>query len=266
MAVEELIGLEAATSELGSLYAVARQFSALRAPAEDRLLPRIRAVSAGLRKHLRDRSLEGAAVDAAAREIAALRAEWREKLDAVREGGTYRQALDASASGDSETLAALLPQIFAGLQRTVAPASLFLPVPIASHDRKPGTRPFVAESACAEKIASYRRLGVPVPTNGEDWWDTDFPYAVLFDDPEVLEAPVQVRFDGKDVDLPVFSVENELALRCYTASLRLPFSVSLQEQASDEWWEAFADTYGTYRDTLKRELERLDIVVEVRGR
>lgn len=265
MPVEELIGLEAAMNELGSLYAAARQFCALREPAEQRLLPRIRALGAELRRSLRAGSLDEGAVDAAAREIASLRDEWRERLGAIRSSDAYRLALDASARGDAEALAARLPEIFAGLRRTAPPASLFVAVPIAHHDRRPGNRPFLTESACVKKIAAYRRLGVPGPKAAEDWWETDFPCLVLLDDAESLEAPVQLRFDARRLAVPLFAAGDGPGLRCYTVPLRGPFSVSLQAQASDEWWEAFGDAYATYRDALKRELEQAGFEVEVRG-
>ena len=53
MSAEQLIGLEAAQAELGTLYAVARSFTALHARAETELLPYLVGLGRRLRGLLR---------------------------------------------------------------------------------------------------------------------------------------------------------------------------------------------------------------------
>ena len=56
MSAEQLIALEAAQAELGTLYAVARSFTALHARAEAELLPHL----VGLGRRLRGLAASGA--------------------------------------------------------------------------------------------------------------------------------------------------------------------------------------------------------------
>ena len=263
VAVQELIGFEAALGELGALYVAAQGFALLRPEAEAELLPRTEEIGARLRAHLRRSGLDPTTVDSAARDIAALRDRWQKKLADLRASATYQQALAAWKAGDPHKLVDLLPQVIADLAPVMAPPPLFFGVSAAPGRRRPGTSPFLTPAACAQKIAAYRDTGVTTDARGSDWWDTELSYLDLVDDPEALESPIALRFDAAQLGAPVFAAASDPGFRVYSPVLRAPFSVVLQEEADDEWWQAYDESFAEFREALATELRALGIRAEV---
>jgi len=263
MAAEQLIALEAALGELGTLYVAARRFVALRSAAERELLPCTTRLGAALRARLRRGQFDDAAVDAAAREIAAVRADWRARLEAVRQSTVYREAVAAWEAEEADSLRRLLPQVFADVSLRAADGDLFVAVSAAAGRRRPGARPFLAATACAERIAGYRDQGVPSERAGESWWDRELAAVELVDDPDALDSPIALRFDATVLPLPTFRIAESPAFHVFGRLLRAPFTVALQRETDDEWWSAYEESYAAYRDELLGELERLGLPVEI---
>ncbi len=263
VAVRELIGFEAALAELGALYVAAEGFAPLRPEAAAELLPDMEKIGARLRAQLRRGGLDPTTVESAARDIAALRARWQKKLADLRASPLYRQALAAWEAGDAAALVALLPQVIADVAPVPAPPALFFAVSATSGRRRPGTSPFLTPTACAEKIVAYREAGITPNARSGNWWDRELAYLDLADHPDVLENPIALRFDAQQLGVPVFGAAGDPGFRLYSPALRAPFSVVLQEEADDEWWQAYDESYAQYRDAVILELRALGIRAEV---
>jgi len=263
VSAEQLIALQAALGELGALYVVAVSFVPLREAAEAKFLPETAALGAQLRKHLREGRMDDVAVDAAARGIAALRVHWHQQLEMLRDSVLYQESLAAWETDQSERLATLLPRLIAGIEPTESPPILFYGVSLASGRRHPGGRPFLSPEACAQKVAAYRSEGIPAEATGKEWWDTELASITFTDDPEALDSPVALRVDPAQTRTPVFLVAGESTFRIYTRVLKIPFTVTLHEEATDEWWQAFEESYQDYRVALAKHLEQDGLVIEV---
>lgn len=259
VAVRELIGFEAALAELGALYVAAQGFAPLRPVAAVELLPCMEEIGARLRAQFRRGGLDPTTVESAARDIAALRARWQKKLADLRASALYREAVAAWEAGDAAALVAFLPQVIADVTPVPPPPALFFAVSAASGRRRPGAPPFLTPTACAQKIAAYREKGVAPNARGDDWWNRELAYLDLADHPEVLENPIALRFDAMQLGVPVFAAAGDHGFRLYSPALRAPFSVILQEEADDEWWQAYDQSYAQYRDAVVSELRALGI-------
>jgi len=262
MSAEQLIGLEAALGELGGLYVAARRFAPLRAAAENELLPATGRLGAALRALLRRGRFDDAAADAAAREIARLRADWLARLEALRRTPAYQRALAAWEAVDGAGLSASLPELLADLSLLARPPTLFAGVSAASGRRRPGARPFLTTAACAEKVAGYRDEGVPCETGGDRWWDRELSAIQLVDDPQALDTPIALRIEPASSSPPVFRLAGSALFHVFCRVLRVPFTVTLQRDTDDEWWAAY-ESYPAYRDELAGHLERLGLRVEM---
>jgi len=262
--VREIIGLQAAVGELGELYPIAKAYESLHDAAENDLLPRTETLASRLRSLLRHDQLDRRAVDEAAAEISELLDRWRSALEEVRGGTAYRAALDAWQCGDQRALVDLLPRVFAGLRPVSAPERLFRGFSVSSGRRRPGTSPFLSAPAAAERIAEIARDGIQVGGEGE-WWDVELAYLELFDDPAAVDDPVTLSYRGRELGAPVFAVAGDHSYRVYGPVLRAPFSISLEEAAEDEWWEASDRPYAEFRDALAEELRARGIEVDVVG-
>jgi hypothetical protein len=253
VSAEQLIALEAAVAELGALYAVAKGFTALHAGAETELLPRVIDLGSRLRRLVRGGHLTAEAIDSAAHEIVALGSEWRVALEQLRTSSVYQRALAALAADHQDELAQLIPQIFADL-RLVRPApTLYFPVSPSSGRRRPGSSPFLSAAACAEYIVQMLTEGIVPDSGGSEWWDTDLPFISGADAPSALDTPIALRLTGP-VQAAVFGVIDAPSFRIFTPRLCTDTSIVLAPEATDEWWEAYEDSYRSFRDTLHQEL------------
>jgi hypothetical protein len=254
MSAEQLIALEAAQAELGTLYAAARSFAALHARAEADLLPHITGLGSRLRRLVRTTQLTDDAIDAAAREILLLRTTWRTELEQVRASVVYQRAVTAFATDQQDALAELIPHVFAGL-RLVRPApTLYFPVSPSSGRRRPGTSPFLSAAECADRILRGLADGLEPESSGTDWWDSELPALGCADSAASLETPIAVCLAASDVQVAVFTTSDEADLRIFTPRLHAPMSTVLAAEATDEWWEAYQDSYREFRDALQCEL------------
>lgn len=254
MAVERLIALEAAQAELGTLYAVARGFAALHLRAEAELLPRILRLGSHLRGLLRAARLSDDDIDAAACEILHLRTSWRAELEQVRASVVYQRAATAFAADQQDELAELIPHIFAGLRLMRPAPSLYFPVSPSTGRRRPGSSPFLSAAECADAILRALSDGLEPGRNGAEWWDHELPSISCADGAASLETPIALCLAASDVRVAVFTAGDELGLRIFTPRLHAPMASVLAAEATDEWWEAYEDSYRDFRDALQREL------------
>jgi hypothetical protein len=265
VSAEQLIALEAALTELSALYTAARTFAALRDRAEAVLLPQLLDLGSKLRRRIRTAQLSQEDVDRAAQEILSLRAAWRAELDAVRASPVYRAAQAALAADRQEDLARLLPQTLAAVEVVPPARTLFLPVSPSSGRRRPGVSPFLSAGQCADHIAEMLAGGVVPEETGSEWWERDWPCIVCADDPEVLETPIALRLQGADCETAVFATNDQPTFRIFTRRLRAPMTVVLASQATDEWWQAYEDSYQAFRDALQGALAGRGVQVGVSG-
>lgn len=248
MAVESLIGLEAALGELGQLYVVAKSYRPLREPAERELLAPTAALAARLRQALRCEAMDAPLVDDTARQIADLRSQWRQRLEQLRQSSLYQQCLRAWCAGAAADLATLVPELLADITRGAPRPFLYYEVSPAAPRR--GPRPFLSPEGCATKIAGYRDDGISAEVDAAEWWDAELACIELAGDPDALETPVALRFEARNIPLPLFTVAGSGVARVYGRVLKAPFEVYLQEEVRDEWWHAFDPSYSEWRAAL----------------
>jgi hypothetical protein len=208
-------------------------------------------------------ALDDRAVDATAHDIAALRQQWRATLEELRTSPLYRSCLIAYGAQDSAQLTVLVPQLFAECSRVAMPPPLYYPMTPASGRRRPGHSPFLTAEACASRIAQYRDDGIMAEASGTQWWETEIQPVTLGDDPGTFDTPLALRFDPTALSVPVFQVGDGERFRIYTSCLRATFTVVLQHEVDDEWWQAFAGSYASWRDDVAAHLRAQAIGVRV---
>ena len=254
VSAEQLIALEAAVAELGGLYATASGFTALQEPAETRLLPRLTALGRQLRHLVRSAQLTAGEVERAAAEIQSVRSEWRSQLERLRDSPLYQQARTALTDDRQEALAHLIPQVLAGLRLLPSSPDLYFPVSPSSGQRRPGSSPFLSAGECANRLVAMLNDGMAPADSGPEWWERDWPSISCADTPAALESPIALCLRATDVRVAVFSVVDEAALRIFTPLVHGPFSITLANEATDQWWEAYEDSFAAFRDALQREI------------
>ena len=254
MSAEQLIGLEAAQAELGTLYTVARSFTALHVRAEAELLPHLTGLGRRLRGLVRQARLTDDEVDLAAREIVSMRTTWQAELERVRASAVYQRTLAAFAADRQEVLAELIPQIFAGMHVVRPAPSLYFPVSPSSGRRRPGASPFLSTAECADRILRIVDEGCEPDSGGTEWWDRELPSISCADSVAALETPIALCLAASDVPVVVFTTSDDASLLIFTPRLRAPLSIVLAAEATDEWWEAYQDSYREFRDALRRNL------------
>jgi hypothetical protein len=254
MSAEQLIALEAVLSDLSALYVVARRFAALRARAETELLPGISALGSKLRHLLRVAQLTDEAIAAVSREVLATAAHWHQQLDGVRASPAYQEALAALAQDDQARLATLVPAVFAGLSVLHPAPAVYFPVSPARARRRAGASPFLSPRECADMLERLLAHGLVPEAGGAEWWERELPAVTGAATPAALETPIAVRLAADDARLAVFGSRDEPALYVFTRGVRAPLSLVLASTATDEWWEAYEESYTTFRDALHREL------------
>jgi hypothetical protein len=254
MSAEQLIALEAAQAELGTLYATACSFTTLHARAEGELLPQLTNLGSRLRSLVRNARLTEGEIEAAAREILSVRTAWQAELEQVRASAAYQQALGAFTTDRQAALADSIPQVFAGVHQVLPAPSLYFPVSPSSGRRRPGSSPFLSPVECADRILRVRADGYQPEEVGTEWWERELQSIGCADDLAGLETPIALFLPAADVHAAVFAVDNDPSLRIFTQRLRGPFSVVLAAEVTDEWWEAYQDSYRSFRDAVQREL------------
>jgi hypothetical protein len=265
VSAEQLIALEAALAELSTLYTVAKGFTVLAARAEHELLTRIRALGSALRSRLRTGQLTEEEIGTTATEIMALGSQWRWELEQVRASTVYQRALSACAADEQAELALVIPQVLAGLRVVHPTPSLYFPVSVSRHRRRPGASPFLSAAECADSIAHLLSDGITPEPAGTDWWERELTGTSCADTPAALDTPIALRLDAAAVRVTVFAAADEPSLRIFTPRLHAPMSITLATAASDEWWEAYEESYGVFRDALRKALEERGHVVRTSG-
>jgi len=254
MSAEQLIALEAAIAELATLYTVAKGFAALQARAEGELLPAVSRLGRHLRRLLRADQLSEPAVEAAAREIMALGSGWRAALEELHQSAVYQQTLAALAADRQDELATLIPRVVAGLSLVRPAPTLYIPVSPSSGRRLPGSSPFLSAAACAEQLLVLRAEGIAPESVAGEWWDRELVPIGCADTPAGLDSPIALRLDAADVPCALFAVPDEASYSIFTPCLRAPLTIVIAANATDEWWNAYEESYHAFRDVLQREL------------
>jgi hypothetical protein len=254
VSAEQLIALEAAMAELGTLYAAARSFTALRPRAEAELLPRLLSLGSELRSRVRALRLTEPDLERAAQEIRSVRSAWRLELEQLRASSEYQRALAAYTADRQDELAHQIPRVLAGLSALRAASDLYFPVSPSTGRRRPGFSPFLSAGECADRILCTLREGIEPGEGVGEWWETDFPAIACAANPAALESPIALRLAAAEVRVAVFADLDDPGLKVFTPRLRAPMSIALASEATDEWWEAYDDTYATFRTALEREL------------
>jgi hypothetical protein len=254
VSAEQIIALEAALTDLSDLYSVARGFTALQARAEAELLPQIHALGTRLRSLVRRRQLSEAAIGRTATEILALAALWRSELDGVRGSPVYQQAVRAVAGGRQAELADVVPQVLARLRVVQPTPTLYFPVSPSTSRRRPGASPFLSPAACGDTILQLLAGGIRPDPGATDWWERELPSIMCADTPAGLDVPIGLRLAAAAVRVTVFAETDAPTLRVFTGHLHAPMSVVLARDATDEWWEAYQDSYRVFREALAQAL------------
>lgn len=262
MQVEQLIAFEAALAELSRLYPLARSLTPLRNAAETELLPTLADLGARLRKLRRQQQLDETAIGEVATEILAESLRWQEALEAVRESPAYRSAVRAREHNDQAALEELIPSILAGYRIRRPTPTLYFAFSASSGTRKPGTRPFLTTSECADRIATRMATGLGPDEDAGTWWESDLRAITCAADPAALDSPIALRKDGDRLALAAFATDEDPTLRLFVDRVEAPFSVALASTTDDEWWEAY-ESYTQFRDRLRQELEQRGYCVEV---
>ena len=255
MPAEQLIALEGALAELGTLYTVARTFAALQERADNTLLPRVVALGSKLRSLVRAGHLSEDALGSAAREIVTVGSEWRYELEQVHSSAVYRQALRAFAADRQGELAELIPQTFAGVRRISPAPALYFPISPSSGQRRPGSSPFLSASECADKIAQVLSEGLRPEEGGTEWWERELPFIECAETATVLETPIALRLGAAEVCVATFISTDDAGYRIFTPRLHAPMSIVLAAEATDEWWEAYEESYRAFREALQGQLQ-----------
>jgi len=254
VSAEQIIALEAALSDLSDLYAIGRTFTALQARAEGEWLPRLNALGAGLRRRLRSGELDDAAIERTATEILGYAALWRSELEALRSSPVYLRALRAVAENRQGELAEVIPAVFALLHVVRPVPSLHFPVSPTAGRRRPGASPFLSPAECADRIGQLMAAGIPSVSGSADWWERELPSIACSDTAAGLETPIALRVAAADVRVTVSADAHLATLRVFASRLCAPMTVVLARDATDEWWEAYEDSYRSFRDALEQEL------------
>jgi hypothetical protein len=258
----ELIGLEAAIAELGSLYVAAKEFAPLRTAADQELRLGTEKIASELRAHVRHDTLDAAVLDRTAARVAELRDHWQRALEDLRASPLYRQACDAWRDGDVARLGELLPRVFADVQTVAPPSHLYFDVPLASRHGG-GSSPFLSADEAASRIRTWRNEGLTTSQRGE-WWRTDLGFVELVADLDLLESSVGLRFDGASLPADVLTSGGDDHLyRLYGSRIRAPFSVVVREESDDAWWDAAESSYEEFRDELASRLRAAGLAVAI---
>lgn len=260
MSAEPLVALEGAIAELGDLLDLVRRFTPLQEEAERDFHPAIAELGRDLRRRMRRRELDDAAVEEATRRILGLQAGWSARLGDLRTSATCEQARAALDPPGQEGLDRLLPALFADLHPVRPPRDLFFPFQPSSGRRRPGTSPFLSPAECADRLAQLRQDGLPAPA-GTTWWERDFPCLEGALDGPATEAPIWLRVAAEDLP-PAFTIGHTPAARIYVRRLQAPLRIGLAEEVEDEWWQAYHGSFRTFAEALRKELKRLGLPLD----
>ena len=254
VSAEQVIALQAALTDLSDLYSIARSFAALQARAEGDLLPRIHTLGARLRRLVRAGQLSDAAINQTATEVLGLAAHWRSELDGLRCSLEYQRAVRAVAADQQTELADVIPRVLAGLGVVRPAPSVYFPVSPSTGRRRPGSSPFLGAPECADKILQILGDGIVPDLHEAEWWERDLPSIACADTPAGLETPIALHLAAAEVRATVFMETDVATLRVFATRVRGPMSIVLASDATDEWWEAYQDSYRTFRDALQQQL------------
>lgn len=243
-------------AELSTLYSVAKSFADLRQRAEDAFLPDLLDLGTRLRGLLRRARLGAAEVERAAEDVLRLRSQWQGALEALRASPAYQSALRAWAANDQAGLAAEIPRVFAGVQVVQPVPTLFFPVSPSSGRRRPGASPFLSAGDAAQRIMGLLAAGLEPEASGSDWWDCELAYIAAADELGGLDTPIALRMAPADCDVAVFCCRDDPSFRLFTPRLQARLTVVLAAEAGDEWWQAYDESYASFRQRLHTELEK----------
>jgi hypothetical protein len=177
-------------------------------------------------------------------------------LARVREGGDYRAAVAAHAGGDSSTLAAMLPAVFAGLEAVAPPPALYRALPW----RRRG-RPRPATELVAECVTLRAEGFVAEGDDLSPGADAELPAIAFQEEPPADEA-VAARIATATLVAPVHRLVEVGDYLIHAARLHVPFAVWLAVELPPEELETMPVDYPRYRRELVDALRGAGFTVE----
>jgi hypothetical protein len=237
------MALETAIADTGALLVQLHKFRA-GAALHPVLLAEAMALGDRARRHLHAQALDAAADAALTADATALRARVQRALDDVRASTDYRAAVAAHAAGDRDTLARILPRVFAGLTPVPPPAALWHAVPWLRRNRP---RPAAEIAAVVQHLAA-----TGIEADGDPMApgiDPELPAVPLDTEPAGAD-PLLLRWSASDLPRAVFRLDETGAIVVHVPRLVAPFTVVLPATLDeDELGEVSVD-HPRYRAEL----------------
>lgn len=252
MSADYFIALDHIQAELGDLYTEARGFRALEASAEVDLLPAL--TNAGMQlRALRRRSFAEKEIAAAAALLQRLRDEWTTKLEDVRNGDLYQEAVGAYRADDQSGLARILPEVFSGLERPRERVGhVCFGIRISAPHRRGTDPPFLTPTEAAARIVSRAAAGFQPGDRDESALALrPIPCTV---DPSDLDTPVALALPRDAVGAALFFRANDAQWLVYRPHVSGSFRALVARSWTDDWWDVNDLSYAQFRDALIAQL------------
>jgi len=247
--------LEEAIADSGLLLLELEKFRG--APGASGVSLRAEALGLGDRSRRLHRSgtLDEAAAAVLVREAHAVVERLRRSLREMRDASDYRAAVVAHRAGDHAALAALLPEVFLGLESVAPPPALFHAVAWLRRNRP---RP---PADVAADLARLRDAGLVAEGDAAARGsDPELPAVPLLQAPPAGD-PIALRFEGAGLPPALFRLRDTDEYLVHVPLLRAPFAAVVARSLDpDELGEISVD-HPRYRDGLLEALERAGVPV-----
>ncbi|MCX8071673.1 MAG: hypothetical protein N3C12_04380 [Candidatus Binatia bacterium] len=263
MDVEVLLGLQQAYADLSRALDEARVLLPIQDWLSHHALPRAAGLGRDLRQAQRRPMSEGE-IERFARELHGLLQAVRLKTDEVCAAPLYAAARAALYASDFARAEALLPSLFADVERVlVRPSCLLVPVDPSRRVRRPGQSPFPAPRELAEELCALFSHGLPIRSEPGSRWLVDFPWILAAGAAGTLACPIWLVCDARRVQAAVLADRREPGcFRLYGTVIRSFVAVGIASRADDEWWFVQDPPFEHYRQVLIEELHARNLPVE----
>lgn len=246
--------IESHVVAIGELFEQSRRYRPLAAEAERLYLS---ATRIGARVRKASHNVRGADEDLSrlAREIESVAAAVRRMVGDFLAGAAYRQMLQGLESGDCETTARLIGEVFADITPARAVGDLYLPL-----SAKRGEGVLDPETA-ADMVARMAREGIEPQSAPGVGADANVKPIRLSETLAGLDVPVVAILRGEDLSGPVFRAPEVGEVLVYSRRVKVPLSAGLRAQSPDDWLELRAGGYAEYRERCREHLTARGLAV-----